>query len=75
MYLTDVYTVGANLAGLPGMSVPCGLSPKGMPVGLQIQGPAFREDLLFQAAGFYQRETEWHRRLPRIVEEAAGARA
>jgi len=51
------------------------LSPKGMPVGLQIQGPAFREDLLFQAAGFYQRETDWHRRLPRLVEEAAGARA
>jgi aspartyl-tRNA(Asn)/glutamyl-tRNA(Gln) amidotransferase subunit A len=68
MYLTDVYTVGANLAGLPGISVSCGFTPKGMPVGLQLQGPAFREDLLLQAAGWYQRETEWHRRMPRIVD-------
>jgi aspartyl-tRNA(Asn)/glutamyl-tRNA(Gln) amidotransferase subunit A len=70
MYLTDVYTVGANLAGLPGVSIPCGFSPKGMPIGLQIQGPAFAEETLFRAAGFYQRETDWHRRIPRLVEES-----
>jgi aspartyl-tRNA(Asn)/glutamyl-tRNA(Gln) amidotransferase subunit A len=75
MYLTDVYTVGANLAGLPGVSVPCGFTPRGMPVGLQIQAAAFREELLLQAGAFYQRETDWHRRLPRMVEESAGARS
>jgi aspartyl-tRNA(Asn)/glutamyl-tRNA(Gln) amidotransferase subunit A len=75
MYLTDVYTVGANLAGLPGVSAPCGFSPKGMPVGLQIQAPAFHEESLFQAAGFYQRETDWHRRLPRLVQESMGGRS
>jgi len=74
MYLTDVYTVGANLAGLPGVSIPCGFTPKEMPVGMQIQAAAFREDLVLQAAAFYQRETDWHRRLPRLVEET-GVRA
>ena len=48
MYLNDVFTVPASMAGLPAMSVPCGLSPSGLPLGLQLIGPAFQEDRLFQ---------------------------
>jgi aspartyl-tRNA(Asn)/glutamyl-tRNA(Gln) amidotransferase subunit A len=63
MYLNDIYTIAANLAGLPGISVPCGLVD-GLPVGLQIIGPAFAEARLFTAAHAYQRETDWHLRRP-----------
>lgn len=50
MYLSDIYTIAANLAGVPGISVPCGLSASGMPIGLQLQAPAFHETELLQAA-------------------------
>jgi aspartyl-tRNA(Asn)/glutamyl-tRNA(Gln) amidotransferase subunit A len=50
MYLTDIYTVSANLAGIPGISVPCGVSPAGLPVGVQFMAPHWREDTLFRAA-------------------------
>jgi aspartyl-tRNA(Asn)/glutamyl-tRNA(Gln) amidotransferase subunit A len=63
MYLNDIYTIAANLAGLPGISVPCGLVD-GLPVGLQIVGPTFAEARLFTAAHAYQRETDWHLRRP-----------
>jgi len=63
MYLNDIYTIAANLAGLPGISVPCGLVD-GLPVGLQIIGPTFAEARLFTAAHAYQRETDWHLRWP-----------
>jgi aspartyl-tRNA(Asn)/glutamyl-tRNA(Gln) amidotransferase subunit A len=63
MYLNDIYTIGANLAGLPAVSVPCGLVD-GLPVGLQIIGPHFAEERLLAAAHGFQRETDWHRRLP-----------
>ncbi|MGH8261325.1 MAG: amidase family protein, partial [Steroidobacteraceae bacterium] len=63
MYLNDIYTIGANLAGLPALSIPCGFS-SGLPVGLQIIGPHFAEERLLQAAHAYQRETDWHRRIP-----------
>jgi len=63
MYLNDIYTIGANLAGLPAISVPCGLVD-GLPVGLQIIGPHFAEDRLLAAAHAWQAGTDWHRRLP-----------
>jgi aspartyl-tRNA(Asn)/glutamyl-tRNA(Gln) amidotransferase subunit A len=63
MYLNDIYTIGANLAGLPGVSIPCGFV-QDLPVGLQIVGPHFAEERLFAAAHAYQRETDWHRRVP-----------
>ena len=63
MYLNDIYTIGANLAGLPAMSVPCGLQD-GLPVGLQIIGPHFAEAKLLNVAHGYQRETQWHQQMP-----------
>ena len=63
MYLNDIYTIGANLAGLPGMSIPCGFT-QGLPVGLQIVGPHFSEAKLLNVAHVFQRETDWHTRLP-----------
>jgi aspartyl-tRNA(Asn)/glutamyl-tRNA(Gln) amidotransferase subunit A len=63
MYLNDIYTIGANLAGLPAMSIPCGFST-GLPVGLQIVGPHFSEGKLLNAAHVFQRETDWHTKIP-----------
>ncbi len=63
MYLNDIYTIGANLAGLPGLSIPCGFAGQ-LPVGLQLIGPHFSEGLLLNAAHRYQLETDWHRRVP-----------
>ena len=63
MYLNDIYTIPVNLAGLPGMSVPCGFSD-GLPVGLQLIGPHFGEAALFNFAHVFQRETDWHQKLP-----------
>ena len=63
MYLNDIYTIPVNLAGLPGMSVPCGFSG-GLPVGLQLIGPHFGEEVLFNFAHAFQRETDWHQRRP-----------
>ena len=63
MYLNDIYTIGANLAGLPAMSVPCGFV-QGLPVGLQIVGPHFAEAKLLNVAHQFQRETDWHTRVP-----------
>ncbi|MEZ4461239.1 MAG: Asp-tRNA(Asn)/Glu-tRNA(Gln) amidotransferase subunit GatA [bacterium] len=55
MYLEDIFTISCNLAGLPGISVPCGTTSEGLPIGFQIQGPAFREDLVFRVAGAVER--------------------
>ena len=63
MYLNDIYTIGANLAGLPGMSIPCGFT-QGLPVGLQIVGPHFSEAKLLNVAHVFQRETDWHAQVP-----------
>jgi aspartyl-tRNA(Asn)/glutamyl-tRNA(Gln) amidotransferase subunit A len=63
MYLNDIYTIGANLAGLPGMSLPCGFVG-GLPVGLQLIGPHFSEARMLNAAHRYQLETDWHLQVP-----------
>ena len=60
MYLVDLYTVGANLAGIGGISFPCGFTKNNLPVGFQLQGPALSEPLLLQAAHQYQLTTDWH---------------
>jgi aspartyl-tRNA(Asn)/glutamyl-tRNA(Gln) amidotransferase subunit A len=67
MYLNDIYTIGANLAGLPGVSMPCGQSA-GLPVGLQVIGPHFSEAKLLNVAHWYQRETQWHEQIPKGYE-------
>jgi aspartyl-tRNA(Asn)/glutamyl-tRNA(Gln) amidotransferase subunit A len=63
MYLNDIYTIGANLAGLPAISVPCGFA-QGLPVGLQIVGPHFSEARVLGTAHAFQRATDWHTRIP-----------
>jgi aspartyl-tRNA(Asn)/glutamyl-tRNA(Gln) amidotransferase subunit A len=67
MYLNDIYTIGANLAGLPGVSAPCGLID-GLPVGLQLIGPHFSEARLLGAAHQFQLATDWHTATPRGYE-------
>ena len=64
MYLGDLYTVSANLAGICALSVPCGLSSDGLPIGLQLQGPPLDEQRLLRAARMYQAVTDWHTRRP-----------
>ncbi len=64
MYLEDIYTLGVSLAGLPGMSVPCGFGHNGMPIGLQIMGNYFEEARMLAAAHQYQLATDWHTRSP-----------
>ena len=66
MYLEDVFTLPANLAGVPGLAFPVGFDSQGLPVGMQLMGPHFREDVLFQAAHAYQQVTDWHRRKPEL---------
>ena len=67
MYLNDIYTIGANLAGLPGLSLPCGFVD-GLPMGLQLIGPHFSEDRLLCAGHRYQLATDWHTRAPQGYE-------
>jgi aspartyl-tRNA(Asn)/glutamyl-tRNA(Gln) amidotransferase subunit A len=62
MYLSDIYTVATNLAGLPGLSIPCGFTKNGLPIGLHLQGPAMAEETLLQAGFMYQQATDWHGR-------------
>jgi aspartyl-tRNA(Asn)/glutamyl-tRNA(Gln) amidotransferase subunit A len=66
MYLSDVYTISANLAGIPGISVPCGFTLAGLPVGLQILAPPFEEEKLLRVARMYERATDWHLRRPAL---------
>jgi aspartyl-tRNA(Asn)/glutamyl-tRNA(Gln) amidotransferase subunit A len=63
MYLNDIYTIGANLAGLPALSIPCGFVAE-LPVGLQLIGPHLSEARLLRAAHHFQRQTDWHLRTP-----------
>lgn len=64
MYLNDIYTLSANLAGLPGIALPCGFSSAGLPIGLQLLAPPFEEERLLRAARMYERATDWGARRP-----------
>jgi aspartyl-tRNA(Asn)/glutamyl-tRNA(Gln) amidotransferase subunit A len=66
MYLSDLMTIPVNLAGLPGISIPCGFDDQGMPIGMQIIGNVLREDLLLQASYAYEQSTTWHQQRPQI---------
>ena len=66
MYLSDIYTISINLAGLPALSLPCGFDSEGMPIGLQIIGKPFDESTIFRVAYNYEQATEWHKKRPRI---------
>lgn len=66
MYLADVFTVSANLAGLPAISLPCGFSSAGLPIGLQLIGPAWSEDVVLRAARAFEREHDFHQRRPSL---------
>jgi len=64
MYLSDIFTISANLSGIPGISVPCGFSSLGLPIGLQLLGPPFGEAVLLKAAYALEQATDFHRRKP-----------
>ena len=66
MYLSDIYTVSANLAGIPGLSIPCGFSADGLPVGLQIMGNHFDEEMIFKVAHAFEQATEFHKQKPEL---------
>jgi aspartyl-tRNA(Asn)/glutamyl-tRNA(Gln) amidotransferase subunit A len=66
MYLEDVFTLPANLAGVPALAFPAGFDGDGLPVGMQLMGPHFGEELLFQAVNAYQGATDWHTRRPGV---------
>jgi len=67
MYLSDIYTISVNLAGLPALSVPCGFTNAGLPIGLQIIGRNFDEGAILRTGWAYQQTTDWHRRVPAIA--------
>jgi aspartyl-tRNA(Asn)/glutamyl-tRNA(Gln) amidotransferase subunit A len=64
MYLVDLYTVSANLTGIPALSLPCGISKSGLPIGLQLQAKPLAEEALLRAGKMYQTATDWHNRRP-----------
>jgi aspartyl-tRNA(Asn)/glutamyl-tRNA(Gln) amidotransferase subunit A len=66
MYLSDIFTLSANLAGIPGMSVPCGFSAEGLPIGLQIMGKHFNEEMLFKVAYNFEQNTDFHKKKPKL---------
>ena len=66
MYLADIYTISCNLAGIPGISIPCGFSKGGLPIGLQFFAPPFEEEKLLRVARMYERATSWHTRRPSL---------
>ncbi|HSV21328.1 MAG TPA: Asp-tRNA(Asn)/Glu-tRNA(Gln) amidotransferase subunit GatA [Casimicrobiaceae bacterium] len=71
MYLNDIFTIAGNLTGVPGMSIPCGFSRDGLPIGLQLQANAFDEARLLEVAHRFQQATDWHARAPGDLEQVA----
>ena len=66
MYLSDIFTIAVNLAGLPGLSVPCGFDQHGLPIGLQLIGRPFEEEALLQAGYAYEQDHDWGARKPSL---------
>ena len=66
MYLSDICTISANLAGIPGISIPCGFTKSGLPIGMQILGKPFGEEMLFKVAHTYEQNTQWHLQKPKL---------
>jgi aspartyl-tRNA(Asn)/glutamyl-tRNA(Gln) amidotransferase subunit A len=66
MYLSDIYTISCNLAGIPGISIPCGFTKTNLPIGLQILAPPFEEEKLLRVARMYEKQTNWHKRRARL---------
>ena len=66
MYLSDIFTISCNLAGIPGISIPCGFTKENLPVGLQLLGKPLDEATLLRAAYNYEKNTEWHKKRPKI---------
>ncbi len=66
MYLSDIYTISVNLAGIPAISLPCGLTKSGLPVGLQILAKPFAEETIFRASYAYEQSTQWHKIKPKL---------
>ena len=66
MYLADIYTIAVNLAGVPGISIPCGFDEKNLPIGLQIISAPFSEDKLLRIARMHEKQTDWHTKKPNI---------
>jgi aspartyl-tRNA(Asn)/glutamyl-tRNA(Gln) amidotransferase subunit A len=71
MYLEDVFTLPANLAGVPGIAFPVGFDQEGLPIGMQLNAPHMGEAALFEAAHLYQTQTDWHTRSPDVAEMEA----
>jgi aspartyl-tRNA(Asn)/glutamyl-tRNA(Gln) amidotransferase subunit A len=69
MYLSDIYTISANLAGIPGISIPCGMDDKNLPIGLQIMAPAFAEEKLLRIARMFEAKTQWHTKKPPMIDK------
>jgi len=67
MYLEDIFTLPANLAGIPGITFPVGFDQNGLPIGIQLMGPHFQEQLLLYIANIYQQDTDWHKHKPDIL--------
>jgi aspartyl-tRNA(Asn)/glutamyl-tRNA(Gln) amidotransferase subunit A len=66
MYLSDIYTISINLAGLPALSLPCGFDSDGLPIGMQIIGKHFDESTILGVAYSYEQSTDWHKRKPKL---------
>lgn len=66
MYLSDIYTISVNLAGVPAVSIPCGFTKSGLPVGMQLIGRPFGEADLYRLAFHYEQNTSWHKQKPKL---------
>lgn len=67
MYMADIYTIAVNLAGMPGISVPCGFDGDNLPIGLQIIADAFEEEKLLRIARMFEKKTDFHNKRPGLI--------